>query len=418
MSRHISGHWLAFSSTAVLLVAAVPKLGVSQALGVSQSPEKPRWVGSWAASPLIADGRWMRPVTNSTMREVVHLSNGGAQVRLRFTNELGVDPLTISNAHVALSAGGSDIKEGTDHAVTFGGAASVRLAPGAAIYSDPVALAVAPLSDVAVSFYMPAQNMRAETAHLAATQDNFIADGDQTSAVSLTQPKMVTSWYFFDGVDVPAVEGSRAIVTLGDSITDGSASTKNGNKRWPNILANRLKQEHGMENVAVLDEGIGGNRVLNEQSGPSAITRFDRDVLGQSGVKYLMILEGINDIGRLAAGRMMGPEDDITAQNLEHAIAQIADRAHEHGIKVIVATLTPYGGAGYWSERGAQAWKDYNNWIRNCGLFDGVVDFAQITADPANPDRFNPAYDSGDHLHPNDAGYNAMGSAIDLKLFK
>jgi lysophospholipase L1-like esterase len=404
----MSRHWLAVASTAVVLIA----------VGVSHAQEKPKWVGSWAASPMLADGRWMRPVTNSTLREIVHISNGGAQMRLRFTNEFGIDPLTISNAHVALSAGGSDIKTGTDHAVLFGGGASVRIAPGGVIYSDPVDFNVAPLADLAVSFFVPGQNMRTETAHLAAAQDNFIADGDQTSAVSMTQPKTATSWYFFDGIDVPAVDGSRAIATLGDSITDGTASTRNANKRWPNILAERLKQEHGMENVAVLDEGIGGNRVLNEQSGPSVLSRFDRDVLGQSGVKYLTILEGINDIGRLANTRMMAPEDDITAQNLEHALTQLADRAHEHGIKVFAATLTPYGGAGYWSEKGEQVRKDYNNWIRTSGVFDGVIDFDKITADPANPDRFNPVYDSGDHLHPNDAGYKAMGEGVDLKLFK
>ncbi len=367
---------------------------------------------------MLAEGRWMHPVTDSTMREIVHISNGGAQVRLRFTNEFGVDPLTIENAHVAVSAGGSEIKPGTDHAVTFGGATSIRIAPGAAIYSDPVEFAVAPLSDVAVSFFLPSQNMRAETAHLFADQDNFIADGDQTSAASLTNAKTTMSWYFFDGIDVPAVDGARAIVTLGDSITDGAASTRNANRRWPDVLAERLKQEHGLENVAVLDEGIGGNRVLNEQTGPSALSRFDRDVLAQNGVKYLLILEGINDIGRLANSRMMGPEDEISAQNLEHALKQIADRAHERGIKVYAATLTPYGGAGYWSEKGEQVRKDYNNWMRTSGVFDGVVDFAKITADPANPDRFNPAYDSGDHLHPGDAGYKAMGEGIDLKLFK
>jgi lysophospholipase L1-like esterase len=367
---------------------------------------------------MLADGVRMRPFANTTLREIVHISNGGAQVRLRFTNEFGVDPLTISNAHVALSAGGSDTKSGSDHAVLFGGAASVRIAPGAAIYSDPVEFAVTPESDVAVSFFVPSQNMRAETAHLFAAQDNYVADGDQASAASLAQARTMTSWYFFDGIDVPTSDGARAIVTLGDSITDGAASTPNTNRRWPNVLAARLKQEHGTENLAVLDEGIGGNRVLNEQTGPSAISRFDRDVLGQNGVKYLVILEGINDIGRLANSRMMAPEDEINAQQLENGLAQIADRAHQHGIKVIAATLTPYGGAGYWSEKGAQVWKDYNNWIRNCGLFDGVIDFAQIAADPANPDRFNSAYDSGDHLHPNDAGYKAMGGGIDLKLFK
>ena len=407
----MSRQWLAFVSSAVLLVAA-------HAAGVSHAQEKPKWVGTWAGSPMLADGRWMRPIANMTLREIVHLSNGGAQVRLRFTNEFGIDPLTIANAHVAASASGSDIKTGTDHAVTFGGANGVRIAPGGVIYSDPVDLNVAPLSDLAVSFFVPAQNMRAETAHLAADQDNFIADGDQTSAVSLAQPRTVMSWYFFSGVDVPAANGSRAIVTLGDSITDGTASTRNANRRWPNVLAERLKQEHGLEDVAVLDEGIGGNRVLNEQSGPSALSRFDRDVLGQNGVKYLLILEGINDIGRLANTRMLAPEDDITAQNLEHALTQIADRAHEHGIKVYAATLTPYGGAGYYSEKGEQVRQEYNNWMRTSNVFDGFIDFDKIATDPQNPGHFNPAFDSGDHLHPADAGYKAMGEGIDLKLFK
>ena len=404
-------HWFAFTSTAVLLIAASTPI-------TCQAQEKPQWVGTWAASPMQADARWMHPFADTTLREIVHVSNGGSRVRLRFTNEFGIDPLTISNVHAALSAGGSDIKAGTDHAVTFGGATSIRIAPGAAMYSDPVDLAVAPLSDVAVSFFVPSQNMRSETAHLAAAQDNFVADGDQTSAVSLTQPKTVMSWYFFDGIDVPAVDGARAIVTLGDSITDGTASTRNENHRWPNILANRLKAEHGLENVSVLDEGIGGNRVLNEQAGPSALSRFDRDVLGQNGVKYLLILEGINDIGRLANTRFMAPEDDITAKDLEHALTQLADRAHEHGIKVYAATLTPYGGAGYFSEKGEEVRKDYNNWIRTSGVFDGVMDFDKVTQDPANPDRFNPEYDSGDHLHPKDAGYKAMGDSVDLKFFK
>jgi len=407
----MSRQWLAFVSSAVLLVAA-------HAAGVSHAQEKPKWVGTWAGSPMLADGRWMRPIANMTLREIVHLSNGGAQVRLRFTNEFGIDPLTIANAHVAASASGSDIKTGTDHAVTFGGANGVRIAPGGVIYSDPVDLNVAPLSDLAVSFFVPAQNMRAETAHLAADQDNFIADGDQTSAVSLAQPRTVMSWYFFSGVDVPAANGARAIVTLGDSITDGTASTRNANRRWPNVLAERLKQEHGLEDVAVLDEGIGGNRVLNEQSGPSALSRFDRDVLGQNGVKYLLILEGINDIGRLANTRMLAPEDDITAQNLEHALTQIADRAHEHGIKVYAATLTPYGGAGYYSEKGEQVRQEYNNWMRTSNVFDGFIDFDNIATDPQNPGHFNPAFYSGDHLHPADAGYKAMGEGIDLKLFK
>lgn len=403
-------HSLAFVFAAVFSVIACAGI-------YAQTPGRAQWVGTWATSPMLAEGGFrVHPFAAVTLREIVHISNGGPRVRIRLTNEFGLDPLTISNAHVALSAGGSAIKDGTDHAVTFGGATSVRIAPGAAIYSDPVDLAVPPLSDLSVSFFIPSQIMRAETAHLFADQDNFAVDGDQSAASTLNQPVVLQSWYFLDGVDVPAAEGTRAVVTLGDSITDGAHSAPNENRRWPDVLAARLKQEHGLENVSVLNEGIGGNRVLNEQTGPSAVSRLDRDVLAQSGVRYVIVLESINDIGRLA--RLSAPEDDITAGQLEFGLKQIADAAHQHGIKAFGATLTPYGGAGYSSAKGEQVRKAVNDWIRTSGTFDGVIDFDQITRDPQNPDRFNPPYDSGDHLHPSDAGYKAMGEGIDLKLFK
>jgi lysophospholipase L1-like esterase len=401
--------WMSVSAGLVLLM-------MTSAAARAQSPEKLQWVGTWATSPMLALGGFsVRPFSGTTLREIAHVSNGGEQIRVRFTNEFGSDPLTIGDAHVALSAGGGAIKDGTDHAVTFGGATSVRIAPGAAIFSDPVALSVPALSDVAISFYLPNQVMRAETYHAFADQDNFLADGDVAGASSLPQPTTLTSWYFVDGIDVPALEGSRAIVTLGDSITDGAHSTINANLRWPDVLAGRLKQEHGMENVSVLNEGIGGNRVLNETAGPSVLSRLDRDVLAQDGVKYVIVLESINDIGRLA--HLTAPEDDITAQQLELGLKQIADAAHEHGIKAFGATLTPYGGANYYCDKGEQVREDVNNWIRTSGTFDGVIDFDQITRDPQKPTWFNPAYDSGDHLHPGDEGYKAMGAGIDLKLF-
>ena len=365
---------------------------------------------------LVQGGMAMRPFAAVTLREIAHVSNGGQQVRVRFTNEFGLDGLTIGNAHVALSTGGSAIKDGTDHALTFGGASSVRIPPGAAMYSDPVALAVPALSDVAVSFYLPSQVMRGETYHAFADQDNYVVDGDVAGAATLTSPTSLRSWYFFDGIEVNAVEGARAIVTIGDSITDGAASTPNANVRWPDVLAARLKQEKGLENVSVLNEGIGGNRVLNDQAGPSLLARLDRDVLAQNYVKYVIVLESINDIGRLA--RLMAPEDDVNAPMLEQGLKQLADAAHQHGIKAIGATLTPYGGAGYSSPKGEEVRKAVNDWIRTSGVFDGVIDFDKITQDPQNPDHFNPLFDSGDHLHPGDAGYKAMGEGIDLKLFK
>lgn len=381
----------------------------------AQSMPHPQWVGTWATSPMQADGNNIRLFSSVTMREIVHISAGGAQIRLRFTNEFGLDPLTVADAHVALSAGGSATQPGSDRAVTFGGAASVNIPPGAAIFSDPVALSVAPLSNLAVSFYLPPQIMRAETFHAFADQNNYVADGDSSAASDLTQPRTVASWYFFDGVDIAAVDGSRAIVTLGDSITDGAHSTLNANLRWPDVLAARLNQDPNLSHIAVLNEGIGGNRVVNEGYGPSAVSRVDRDVLAQSGVRYVIVLESINDIGRLA--HVMVPWDAVTAPQLEWGLTQIADRAHEHGLKIIGATLTPYGGAGYSSAAGEQVREAVNDWIRTSGVFDGVIDFDKITRDPQNPTQFNPAYDSGDHLHPGDAGYKAMGEGIDLTLF-
>jgi lysophospholipase L1-like esterase len=391
---------------ALLLAVAAPS--------PAQSTPQPQWVGTWAASPMLAEGFNLRMLTGVTLREIAHISVGGQQVRIRFTNEFGLDPLTVSDAHVALSAGSGAIQAGSDHAITFGGASSVNIPPGAAMFSDPVSIDVAPLSDVAVSFYLPPQIMRAETYHAFADQENYVADGDSPTAQQLTNATTFTSWYFFDGIDVPPVQGSFGIVTLGDSITDGAHSTLNANRRWPDVLAQRLINRP-MSTISVLNEGIGGNRVLNEVAGPSALSRVDRDVLAQSDVRYLVILESINDIGRLA--HVQVPWDDVTAAQLEHGLKQIVDAAHEHGIKVIGATLTPYGGANYYSDKGEQVREAVNDWIRTSGTFDGVFDFDKATQDPQNPTHFASADDSGDHLHPNDAGYKAMGDSIDLSVF-
>ena len=397
------------------VVISIVSLAVSGA-SRAQTADRPQWVGTWAASPMLAGGGFdVRPFCSVTLREIVHISNGGAELRLRFTNEFGVDQLHIDDAHVALSAGGGQIQPGTDHEVTFDGAKSVSIPPGAVAYSDPVALDAPPLSDLAVSFHLPAQVMRAETFHSFADQDNFVADGDQAGAAALSSPTTLGSWYFFDGVDAPAVAGSRAVVAYGDSITDGAHSTRNGNDRWPDVLAARLKQDHSLDRIAVLNEGIGGNRVLNDVAGPSALARLDRDVLAQNDVRYLIVLESINDIGRLA--HLTAPEDNVTAEQLEAGLKQIADACHEHGIKAFGATLTPYGGANYYSTKGEQVREAVNDWIRTSGTFDGVVDFDKITRDPQDPNRFNPLYDSGDHLHPSDAGYKAMADGIDIQLF-
>lgn len=398
------------------LAALVAFVFAVSILSLAQTAPHPQWVGTWAAAPMLADGGFnVRPLSGVTLREIVHISAGGEQIRVRFTNAFGTDPLIVSDAHVTVSAGSAAIQPGMDHAITFGGATTVSIPPGAEFFSDPIAFAVQPLSSLAVSFYLPSQVMRAETFHAFADQDNFIAGGDVSTAADLPDATKMSSWYFLDGIDVQAVEGSRAIVALGDSITDGAHSTPNANLRWPDVLAARLNADSNLKNVSVLNVGIGGNRVLNEVFGPSALSRVDRDVLSQSGARYVIVLESINDIGRLA--HLATPYDDITAAELEMGLKQIADDAHEHGMKAIGATLTPYGGAGYYSDKGEQVREAVNNWIRTSGTFDAVADFDKATQDPANPTHFNPADDSGDHLHPNDAGYKAMADSIDLSLF-
>jgi lysophospholipase L1-like esterase len=398
-------------------ICVLAAITLTAAMAGAQSNPKVSWVGTWAASPMGAQGGWsVKLFANTTLREIVHISDGGSEVRVRFTNAYGSDPLTLSDVHMAVSAGVAAIQAGTDHALTFGGASSVRIPPGAELYSDPVEMTVAPLADLAISFYVPAQIMRSETYHDFADQDNFMADGNLTAATNLTSPEKFESWYFLDGVDVSAREGSRAIVALGDSITDGAQSTPNANHRWPDILATRLLQEHALGNVAILNQGIGGNRVLNDFIGPSALARLDRDVLAQDGARYVIVMEGINDIGRFRHAQ--APEDEFTPQQMELAYSEIVEAAHEHGMKAYGATLTPYGGCFYFSDKGEQVREAVNQWIRTSGVFDGVIDFDQITRDPQNPNRFNPNFDSGDHLHPNDAGYKAMADGIDLKLFR
>jgi lysophospholipase L1-like esterase len=273
------------------------------------------------------------------------------------------------------------------------------------------------LSDLAVSLFLPAQTIDTLTHHSFADATNYEADGNQMAAATLTSPHEISSWQFLKGVDVeaPAKGEHAAIVAFGDSITDGAHSSRDANARWPDVLARRLEADKKTAGLGVLNEGIGGGRILHDGTGPNALARLDRDVIAQAGVKYLIVMEGINDIGH--AEDPVKPYDVVSAGDLIAGLEQIAERAHMHGIKVFGATLTPYVGAKYESPAGEQLRQAVNQWIRTTKDLDGVIDFDKATLDPANPGVFLPADDSGDHLHPNDAGYKAMGNAIDLKLF-
>ena len=376
------------------------------------------WVGTWAASPVgtVVNSGQPSPA-NSTYRNIVHISIGGPSVRVQLTNEFGTEALKVGAADIATSSGGGSIQPGSDHALTFNGKPIVEIPAGALVLSDPVAMPATPLSDLVVSIYLPDQQIRNTTCHTGGHSTNYVLRGNASAAPTADNSSPITSWCFVKGIDVStnAADHAAAIVTFGDSITDGAQSTYDMNRRWPDVLAARLQADKKTAHLSVLNQGIGGNRVLHDGYGPSALARFDRDVIAQSGAKYLIILEGINDIGHLKNPHE--PGDIITADDLIFGLSQLVTRAHQHGIKVFGATLTPYLPTGYSTPQGEQVRVAYNQWIRTSGVFDGVIDFDKITQDPAHPDQFLPDYDSGDHLHPKDAGYKAMGDAIDLSQF-
>jgi len=376
------------------------------------------WVGTWAASPQSVD-----PFTpanpasfnGQTIRQIVHTSIAGSKLRVRFTNELGADALTIGSAHVALQSADSGIVPGTDRTLTFAGQDSVSIPKGAPMLSDPVDLHVPPLTNVVVTIYLP-QATNNTTFHALGRQTTYISTaGNFTGAVTFPTATTTQSWYFLSALEVFVKPRSVAVVTLGDSITDGFASTVDANRRWPNVLAERLQESRRFAHIAVMDQGISGNRVLHDTIGPNALSRVDRDVLAASGVKYVTLLEGINDIG--FSGFI--PNEEVSADDIIAGYRQIIMRAHAQGLLIYGCTLTPFGGLGppYETPAGEVKRQTVNAWLRTSKAFDAVIDFDKTVRDPANPTRILPAYDSGDHLHPNDAGYRAMAESIDLRLF-
>ena len=408
------------SRFAILLRFAVALCVVTTASAQSPAakPAPANWVGTWATSPFDGDPWHGIPtLVASTLREVVHTSIAGKSLRVRLTNEFGTEPLRIDAATIAISTGTGNIDAGSIHALTFGGSPSMVVPVGAEVLSDPVAMATPAAANLAISIYLPLQQISNVTVHSSAQQDNYILAGNHVGDASFGGAEVTPSWFFLKGVDVEPTEAhAAAIVAFGDSITDGALSTENANHRWPDYLSARLRSNPATAHLAVLDEGIGGNRVLVDRVGQNALARFNRDVLSQAGVKYVIVLEGINDIGGLFNPNT--PNYKVTAEDLEQGFAQLAARAHEHGIKIFGASITPYKGAGYFTEKGEAIRQAVNHWMLTSGVFDGVIDFDKATGDKANPLTFAPQYDSGDHLHPKDAGYAAMADSIDLGLFR
>ncbi|MEO8658824.1 MAG: SGNH/GDSL hydrolase family protein [Bryobacteraceae bacterium] len=397
------------------------------ALAVAPAGAQTHWVATWAFSPspqrTESEMQAAKLVfENQTLREVVHVSIGGSSVRVRLSNVFGKDEVTIAAAHIAVRGTGSSIVAGSDRGLTFSGRAIAVIPANAILLSDPVNLTVPDGGDLAISLFVPKRTVGAGI-HYGASQTNYVAEGDQTAAAELTGATTVTSWVFVGGVDVAAAAGVSAIATFGDSITDGARSTADANRRWPDVLAERLRK--GGKKLAVINGGIGGNRILHDALpasiffGVNALARFERDVLAQPGVKYVIVLEGINDLGH--AGTSAPESETVTAEDLIAGMRQMIERAHEKGMKIFGCTILPFKGTvfkGYYSEEKDAKRVAVNQWMRTSKAFDGVIDFEKVTQDPAHPGHILAAYDAGDHLHPGDAGYKAMGEAIPLSLFQ
>jgi lysophospholipase L1-like esterase len=446
-------------SLAAAAVLACSMLG-SQSAAIAQSSGGDRWVATWATAevgrpqnPVPPTGPPLRPFmaskcpapapppvapppgqafapspyvqfTNQTLRQIVHTSLGGSRARVVLSNAYGTAPVTIGAAHIALRDKDSAIQLASGHPLMFSGRPTVTIPANAVVYSDPVALAVPQMSDLAIDLYLPGTTNTPGTLtmHAAAHQTSYVSEtGNFAGKAALPQVATTSSWFLMSRVDVVAPDAAGVVVAFGDSITDGTASTQNANNRWPDHLARRLIAQ-GMK-IAVVNAGIGGNRVLGEApvpagvdgravgAGINALARFERHVLSVPGVTHVIVLEGINDIGNARENSTPTAEDLIAGHK------QLIEQAHARGLKIFGATLTPFWGANYYSEVGESKRQALNEWIRNGKGYDGVVDFDKAARDPGDPKKLLGQYDSCDYLHPSDAGYKAMGDAIDLSLF-
>jgi lysophospholipase L1-like esterase len=400
-------------ATAAATLLALSSMVIAPAVIAKDRHNDGDWVGTWSASPQ-AVAAPIR-INGQTVRQIVHTSLGGERVRVRLSNAYGTGALVIGSAHVAISAGGASIAPGTDRVLRFNASPTITVPAGALAVSDPVALDVRALGDLAVSLYLP-ENVAAATQHSGGLQTTYIsAAGDFTGAITVAATT-TQSFYFLTGVEVRASERARAIVTVGDSLTDGFGSTPDTNQRWPNLLAERLQSNPGTSRLAVLNAGLNGNRVLHDLVGTNALARLDRDVLVQTGVKYVIVCEGLNDF--VIPGLIGRPGEDVTAEQVIQGHRQIIDRAHALGLRIYGATSNPFVGSRFFSAAAEAKRQAVNQWIRTSRAYDAAIDFEKVIRDPSDPTRLLPAYDSGDHAHPNDIGYRAMADAIDLSLFR
>jgi lysophospholipase L1-like esterase len=401
------------------VLAAVLASGCAMQNAAQNPRPSEDWSTTWGASETVpAPDSWS--FNNQTLRLIVHTTSGGNQVRIKLTNIFGSRPLTIGSASVALQESGASLVAGSSRTLTFGGRPSIVIPIGAYVLSDSVPLSILPQHDLAVSLFIPGDSGPASMHPLALQRSYVSPPGDFVTRDDGSPFKTaIDHWPYLAAVEVRSPVVSRSIVAFGDSITDGYRSTADANHRWPNYLADRLTA--AKRNIAVVNEGIGGNRMWHDALppqlgfGPSGLSRFDRDAVAVTGTSHIVVLLGINDIGQ--AGPATNPEEQVSAEEIIVGLKQFALRAHSRGIRIIGATLTPFRGAAYYDAEGEEKRERVNAWIRTAKDFDGVIDFDAAILDPAMPLQIKASYDSGDHLHPNDEGYKAMAAAIDLGLF-
>lgn len=388
----------------------LPAGGAAGSGGGGGGPTAEPWVGTWATAQQTTEPANLPPapgLAGNTLRQLVRVSMGGSKLRLRLSNEHGTAPVTLGAVHVAISKGGGAIEATTDTALTFEGAPTVTIPVGKTATSDAFDFTLAPLADVAISLHFTSQTGEV-TGHPGSRTTSFLQTGNAVTSASMPNATRTDHWYFIAGLDVLADQDSGAVVVLGDSITDGRGSTTNQNDRWPDQLAKRLQASPATAKVAVLNMGIGGNAVLKEGLGPTGLERFDRDVLGQSGVRWLIVLEGVNDIGTRIG-------DAKVADELIAAYQQFVTKAHQANIRAYGVPILPFAGSQYAGAESAR--QTVNTWIRTSGTFDAVIDLDAAVRDPNDAKKLLGSYDSGDHLHLSPAGYLKMAEAVDLSLF-
>ena len=368
------------------------------------------WVGTWRAAPQLTETSNLPPVslTDNTLRQIVYVSLGGSRLRMSFSNEYGNGPLTMSAVHLAVSTTTHSIDAATSRALSFSGMPAVTVLGGEKVTSDPLDVSLPPHSKVAVTIAFGSTPSDV-TGHPGSRTTSYIATGNAVSEASLSSPVSTEHWYYVTGIDVEAPSTNGAVVTLGDSITDGRGSTTDGNNRWPDNLSRRLRANGPTAGVAVLNQGIGGNAVVTGGLGPTAVSRFQRDCLDQDGVRWVIVLHGVNDIG--------GASSEAVAQSLISAYQGFVTAARARGVRIYGVPILPIGGSSYDSAVHEAARQTVNAWIRAAGNFDAVIDLEAAVRDPANPTELFAEYDSGDHLHLSVAGYQRMADAIDLALF-